>query len=885
MTHSKKTINLPVYIIVIMLISSACTRAPSPEQFSSSTPASSIIEAESVTITFAASEDERGFYEQLMSTFHEENPDIIIQFVALPEGQADSSTNTNYFQSIAAAADTSLLWSSRSALNKTGNYFRDLQPLMEADATFDERDFWPPLLSACENLEGSILGIPLTIHLTGIFYDPQAFDLMGLPYPQPGWTVSDFQQAAATLSRPERYGFADRSYLSGSILAPFVDAYLISNNGEVDAEQLTQELTWYFNLVEPKALFPIREVDNNQSEYEQWVKMFEQSRPAMWIGSLSDPIPGDVQVSSTTDPLAGLAISKVGFVPFPVFTDGSVVNTTPAFVRCGVMSAGTQHPRESWKWLDFLSNRWLIQNKSIAYELLQVPARQSVANAEGFWNTLPIKAEPAVRYALEHAWYGSFYPQTIELIGNALVRVIHGNTDLTTALNGSDSQTPVSTPTPESELVSVATPKPTLSPDATVIDYFPGTFYPQELENIKVLLDEFHQTHPEIFVNMLTDQSFPPDRDWLSFLGGKYACFTWYAPFWSSQKSDELLSLNSLLDTEATQFKQDYNPSLLEVYSLDGTIYGLPAVSQPQMIAYNADLLAKRGLAIPSNDWTFDDFINLATSVASISDEDKSYGYVYDEWETFFLAGRGFKWADLTLDPPVAYFDSPQVVSGFSWLAELQRSRVILVRDIENWDAVDRAVAAGSVAFWPSNAGQPEGWYFGSGEPSYKIGIVPMPLISDTSNWMNTGLERGHYISRHAEDPQACWEWIKFLSEQSNGFLGVPARLSVAESPAWEAAVGSEFATAYRLAASRGATRFGTNDSEVAGPFYTWLGDALSAVLQGDDPQAVLATTQHKANSYLTCMSVVDTSKLTYDELQNEINACAKQVDPEGNWP
>jgi len=43
----------------------------------------------------------------------------------------------------------------------------------------------------------------------------------------------------------------------------------------------------------------------------------------------------------------------------------------------------------------------------------------------------------------------------------------------------------------------------------------------------------------------------------------------------------------------------------------------------------------------------------------------------------------------------------------------------------------------------------------------------------------------GYGISAQTEQAQACWEWLKFLSEQVSIMQGVPTRRSMAESEAY----------------------------------------------------------------------------------------------------
>jgi hypothetical protein len=128
---------------------------------------------------------------------------------------------------------------------------------------------------------------------------------------------------------------------------------------------------------------------------------------------------------------------------------------------------------------------------------------------------------------------------------------------------------------------------------------------------------------------------------------------------------------------------------------------------------------------------------------------------------------------------------------------------------------------------------------------------------------------------------------MKYISEQPSTFPGVPARRSISESAAWENQVGPELAEAYRVAVSTIKPRSemqATTYNPISWPFYTWRSEALRGVINGEEPRALLETAQQKAEDYLSCMAVVDLSEMTEEQQQQEVIACAKQADPEGQW-
>jgi len=73
-------------------------------------------------------------------------------------------------------------------------------------------------------------------------------------------------------------------------------------------------------------------------------------------------------------------------------------------------------------------------------------------------------------------------------------------------------------------------------------------------------------------------------------------------------------------------------------------------------------------------------------------------------------------------------------------------------------------------------------------------GMVPLPR--DAQSATLTSIE-GYFVSSQAQHPDASWQWISFLSQQTPYRL-MPTRKSLAESAAYEQRVGSDVAAVAR---------------------------------------------------------------------------------------
>lgn len=411
----------------------------------------------------------------------------------------------------------------------------------------------------------------MTASVTGIFYDRQAFDDAGLPYPIPGWTWDEFRQNVIALaSNPNtgpKYGFTDSLNFDHSILAPLVDAHLANSMGDFDIELLANDIHWYVDFVRQDAIYAAWENNDYALALKNWQALYgNDARPAMWAGNLASPMPGNAF------PATKLAITSEGFAPFPMYENElNSFGASPIWVRCVGISAGTAHPRAAWEWVKFLSQNW-VNDSSLIGGNLPVPARPSVADHFNYWGNLPPGIEPAVRFALEHAWYGSHYTEVINQISEGLSNAMRGNMDIFSAIDLAKTQIgslPKATEISARREVSiqpVATPLPTLSADIITVNFFFGSYDKRDQRALEELAAEFSQAHSDIRVRISNDFRGEAGQESITTLANQFDCFAWNAPAWTIQSPDDLLNLSPLVEQEPVDFKMDYFENVLNIY-------------------------------------------------------------------------------------------------------------------------------------------------------------------------------------------------------------------------------------------------------------------------------------------------------------------------------
>lgn len=484
-----------------------------------------------------------------------------------------------------------------------------------------------------------------------------------------------------------------------------------------------------------------------------------------------------------------------------------------------------------------------------------------------------MKQRPFLRFALDHAWYNNGLDNRLTAIMEEVQTAASNGFSLSDTLANVE-QLPTSTPPPLVESVPVAPPPPTPDGDV-VVDFFGGRGDQIALES---LVESFNQEHSDIQIRLFTSlATLRPGQQIFSTadFSELFDCFflsgatdiALYGP-------DRFYALDPLLALEEPAFANDFPPDLLDAFLYDGQLYGLPLVSEPPLIYYNADLLSQLNIPLPSPDWTADDLWAAATEATR--HEEVAYGLVPFGANALNDYGillpmrdaSSFRLIDVNVIPPIAQLDNPDFLAALEWIETLIDDGIMPApneMNLEFYLQLEAAVQNGQVAFWTSPIGDIE----------FTVGIVPPPstpepyLLADVT---------GFVISRRAETPFGCWEWFKFLSSQSHILPGVPGRASVANSEMWQNSIGSELYEAYSISLSRSQYQptFNSLIQSTERPLRIWLQNALvTAYTTNVDPAPLLAQAQSKADAYLACLS----SPL--DSTSEMINQCALEADPD----
>lgn len=867
------------------------------------------------TISFAVWDYERPIYEPLADAFMAEHPGITVVLVPLddimnnPAAQGMESS-TSMLRRVVSAADTA------PAIGVTPEAYGtplllDLAPLMDADPGFKRDDFFPGAIERW-SAKGGAWALPRTFYLQVLSYNRDMFALANVPEPQAGWTWEELLAAAEQVAASaggvgETYGYMDNSGgfqpLLAMLKAQGLDlAATPSAELRLDDRRIVGGIERVRQLQQERVLFQPYQSGENIQPVDP-AALVSEGRVAIW---------SDVYMPGPDgEPLPPQGVT-IGRVPFPK-------DTVEPWGGPGgegfIISGGTAYPNESWTWIEWLSRQQINQPGQTrpVVQIGQIPARQSLAEESGFWQTLDEQAAAAYRWALanppvmpertpEYLALGAVSQAVSMVVSDPSVTIDKALADAQTWLDEQIAQQASTTPTPQPDTapVLVATPEPQTAPaGATAITFAVPGYSPSELRRVA---RAFREERPDIFVQIRSTDTFTGPMQ-LADVARIADCFTWGQPPQGDAELAALLDLRPLMDADASFPLDDYPPAVLAAYQRGGATYGLPLAFNMRTLTYNRTLFDAAGIETPTGAWTMQDFLAAAQALSTGEGEQRQWGYVPlggVQMDLLFFVGQfgGRLTSGSGQDLRPTYTD-PKTVEAIRWYIDLSKThkvmppvRIYYKRDDPGFeDKSYQYVQEGRAGMWldtgygmfskgmgmsePAMGGGPGIPFPGGPERPFEVGVSPLPV---GSGGLRSGdiTARGVHISAGTQNAQACWEWLKFLSSDvSTVYADYPARISVAQGEAFAAQAGPErmevynaYAEVLRRPGAPGDDPYVLYGSQID---TYWLFKAIMDTVEHDaDLAGGLEEAQRLTTAYAECVAGGDTPA-----------TCAAQVDPD----
>lgn len=380
------------------------------------------------------------------------------------------------------------------------------------------------------------------------------------------------------------------------------------------------------------------------------------------------------------------------------------------------------------------------------------------------------------------------------------------------------------------------------------------------------LIKAFNAENPDIQVEFVSLEGIFNAGPVESLQAMAGAADTLAPPFFPPEAAETGLfaDLRPQIEADPSFASDDFFPGAL-AQAADGGIYQIPHSLDVQILSYNTDLWDAAGLAAPQPGWSWDDLLAAAEQLARKSgDEVQVYGFDDSQNGALVLQGLLAE-AGVALTPGAdgSYrLDTPEVAAILDRLASLIERGAIRSRTSEGGLGVTNPFeerAKGQVAMWlgPSFFGAvaagPGARPAGPAEPDFVTSSAALPILP-----AQTLLgRRGYAMSAGANDPDAAWRWLAYLSQRQpeaaggavrvfGGGTEMPARASQAEAEGFFETQPADLGAALRASL----------DTYASAPEIDFtVRDALSAlanaIAEGTEPGAALAETDGRLQERL----------------------------------
>jgi len=317
---------------------------------------------------------------------------------------------------------------------------------------------------------------------------------------------------------------------------------------------------------------------------------------------------------------------------------------------------------------------------------------------------------------------------------------------------------------------------------------------PGEKAAFENLVTAFETKFPDIDVNLL---HIPGQNDYrrrlaTDFASGTPADITLinYRRYANFAAKDVLEPLGPYLAKSQIIKEADFYPEAMQPFYWQGTLMCIPQNLSSLVVYYNKKLFDDAGVAYPSDDWTWDDFVTTAKALTKDTDGDgvtDQYG-LGTEASIFRLAPfiwqNGGDIVDNQDAPTRLTLDTPESSEAVRWFIALQTEHKVVP------DAIQEAAEDSESRFQNGRLGM----FLNSrrGVPTYREisgfdwDVAPLPQGKQKASILHAD---AYCMSKAAVNKDAVWTFIEFANSVEGQTIvaasgrTVPSMKSVAESP------------------------------------------------------------------------------------------------------
>ena len=284
-----------------------------------------------------------------------------------------------------------------------------------------------------------------------------------------------------------------------------------------------------------------------------------------------------------------------------------------------------------------------------------------------------------------------------------------------------------------------------------------------EPEVLQALIAQFEEAHPNIHVEFVPIDQGTWDAGLTNLASqGQLPDVFWVFSVSAAVSNEWALDLTEFYEKDPDA--QELYPTMVSSSKIGGKNYSYPAVLFPHMVFMNKTLFDKYNVDLPSTDWTWDDYFDLAEELSH--PEEFYFGVSNPLYVDLFPAAINGNQGKFGWDGEAYHFDDV-------WVEAVETRAEVINNKICEWmSAEDKEAVLGDPGAWPP----------GKGRTAMHIDWPWTMAMFNTTVKEETGCEFVYYplpmgegkgelaivdngiIAASTEHPREAWELAKWMS-------------------------------------------------------------------------------------------------------------------------
>ena len=330
------------------------------------------------------------------------------------------------------------------------------------------------------------------------------------------------------------------------------------------------------------------------------------------------------------------------------------------------------------------------------------------------------------------------------------------------------------------------------------------TRQPQEEEFVRSIVEMYQKEHPNVKVDIEVYNSEEYNQKLITQLAGgdiPDIMKNWGGNVAALAAAGLTLDLGPYLRSgDFAITDKDIHPVMLDVVTIQsGEIMFIPKEASGYCYYYNKDMFDEAGLDYPTNDWTYDDMVEMAKTLTKKTEGAMQYGFVAHPHllYPFLAAGGAFGFDGANLDENNEYnFNTPEAVKGIGYLFNgWKEGYAMPISTIDEFGGDINAFALGKAAILPA-ARWATPKIRGTADFDWDVVLSPVGTTGKHAAFCGTA---GYSISVTSEHPEEALGLLftmfteEGFTRAAESYAVVPPVTSLFDSDVWRGLPGPPY--------------------------------------------------------------------------------------------